>query len=201
MAKDIIKSNEEKDEVEKDINVSELSVFEKLQKCRVELQQMNLKKSGVNKFAGFNYYELADFLPTTNKLFLKYRLHSRFYIKEEIAYLIIKNLDNLEQEEIFESPIAEANIKGCTPIQSLGGIHTYMKRYLYINALEIVESDLFDGKTGDMEIEKSKPMTIEQKELLNSLNVDERKKIIAKYGTTELTFKQASEALKNIKGV
>ena len=43
-----------------------LNLFQKLQKARVELQEMNLKKSGQNKFAGFSYYELSDFLPAIN---------------------------------------------------------------------------------------------------------------------------------------
>ena len=196
MAKEVIKSNEEPKEVE---NFSELTIYEKLQRCRVELQKMNLKKSGENKFAGFKYYELADILPVINELFLKYNLHSSFNIVENTAKLCIINIDKIDEFVNYESPIAEANIKGCTPVQSLGGVHTYLKRYLYMNALEIVENDLFDGKTGDIEVEKAKPMTTEQKELLNGLTVEEKKKIIAKYGTTELTFKQASEVLKEYK--
>lgn len=176
-----------------------MNIYEKLQNCRVELQKMNLKKTGENKFVGFKYYELADILPTINELFLKYKLSSNFSIKEEQALLIINNIEKPEEYIYFSSPIAEANIKGCTPVQSLGGVHTYLKRYLYINALEIVENDMFDAKVGDMEVEKAKPMTAEQKEILNSLTIEDKKKIISKYGTTELTFKQASEVLKEFK--
>lgn len=173
-----------------------MNIYEKLQQCRVELQKMNLKKTGENKFAGFKYYELADFLPTVNELFLKYKLSSNFSIVENEARLIIIDLEKENSYIIFTSPIADANIKGCTPVQSLGGVHTYLKRYLYINALEIVENDMFDSKVGDMEIDKPKPMSEKQKEFLNTLSVEDKRKIIAKYGTTELTFKQASEVLK-----
>lgn len=176
-----------------------MNIYEKLQNCRVELQKMNLKKTGENKFAGFKYYELADFLPTVNEMFLKHKLSSNFSIIEDTAYLTIVNLEKEGEYIKFTSPIADANIKGCTPVQSLGGVHTYLKRYLYINALEIVENDMFDSKVGDMEVEKPKPMTEEQKELLNSLDVEDKKKIFAKYKTTELTFKQASEVLKEFK--
>lgn len=179
--------------------IKKLNIYEKLQNCRVELQKMNLKKTGENKFAGFKYYELADFLPTVNELFLKYKLHSNFSIYENEAILKIYNLENPEEFEVFASPIADANIKGCTPVQSLGGVHTYLKRYLYINALEIVENDLFDGKVGDMVIEQPKPMTEEQKELLNNLSSEDKKAIVKKYGTSELSFKQASEVLKEFK--
>lgn len=175
-----------------------MNIYEKLQNCRVELQKMNLKKTGENKFAGFKYYELADFLPTVNELFLKHKLSSNFSIIDDKAELVIVDLEN-DNRIVFTSPIADANIKGCTPVQSLGGVHTYLKRYLYINALEIVENDMFDSKVGDMEVEKSKPMTEQQKEILNTLSNEEKRKIIAKYGTSDLTFKQASEALKEYK--
>ena len=176
-----------------------MNIYEKLQNCRVELQKMNLKKTGENKFAGFKYYELADFLPTVNEMFLKYKLTSNFSIYENQAILSITNLEKTDEVINFYSPIADANIKGCTPVQSLGGVHTYLKRYLYINALEIVENDMFDSKVGDMVVEKEKPMSDSQKEFLNTLSTEEKRKIITKYGTTELTFKQASEVLKEYK--
>ena len=38
-----------------------LNLFQKVQKIRVELQEMSIKKSGMNSYAGFKYYELSDF--------------------------------------------------------------------------------------------------------------------------------------------
>lgn len=125
-------------------------IEKKLQECRVELQNKKLKKSGENKYAKFKYYELTDFLPTVNQMFLEKGLFSNFSIVEGYASLeIIDTEDNTRQE--FQSHIAEADLKGCTPIQSLGAIHTYMKRYLYLNALEIVESDALDASVGSEE--------------------------------------------------
>ena len=125
-----------------------MNIYQKLQKCRVELQRLALKKSGKNTFAGFEYFELADFLPAVNDLFDKYGLYSRFGIADNTATLTIINAEKPEEAETYTSPIADANLKGCTPIQSLGGVHTYMKRYLYVNALEITDSDIFDALTG-----------------------------------------------------
>lgn len=153
------------------------NVFQKLQTCRVELQKMNLKKTGKNAFAGFTYYELGDFLPQVNELFLKNGLASAFGIVEENAELIIFNTDNPDDNIRFVSPIADANIKGCTPVQSLGGVHTYLKRYLYMNALEIVENDMFDGKVGDMEFDASPTKTAVKTITPN------QKKILEKYYT------------------
>lgn len=125
-------------------------IYEKLQQARIELQSKKLKKSGKNKFAGFTYYELNDILPQINQIFYDLKLFSNFSIKENLAVLTITDWeDNTSQE--FTSPIEELELKGCTKIQALGGVHTYMKRYLYLNALEIVESDMLDAKAGDIE--------------------------------------------------
>lgn len=138
-----------------------MNIFEKLQNCRIELQKLNLKKSGKNKFAGFEYYELKDFLPTINELFAKHKLFSNFSINTDTAVLTIYDTESEDETGIvFTSPIAEANVKGCTPIQSLGAIHTYMKRYLYLNALEIVENDVLDASVGTDKIPENNDQDI-----------------------------------------
>lgn len=123
------------------------NVYQKLQECRVELQQMNLKKSGRNTFSNYDYFELADFLPKVNEMFLQKGLISLFNIDAEEASLTIIDMATSQQVK-FTSPIAEATIKGANPVQCLGGTHTYLKRYLYFNALEIVENDMFDSTQG-----------------------------------------------------
>ena len=130
-----------------------MNIYEKLQKCRVELQNLNLKKSGKNKFANYDYFELSDFLPRVNELFEKYKLFSNFSIGiDGLATLEIINSENETSEKVvFTSPIEDLELKGCNKIQALGGVHTYLKRYLYVNALEIVEADMFDSVTGKEE--------------------------------------------------
>lgn len=125
-------------------------IYEKLQKSRVELQNKKLKKSGKNKYSGFSYYELADFLPQINQIFYELKLHSNFSIGDNVATLTVTDWED-NTNEVFKSPIESLELKGCSKIQSLGGIHTYMKRYLYLNALEIVESDMFDAQAGSIE--------------------------------------------------
>lgn len=127
-------------------------IEQKLQECRVTLQNKKLKKSGKNKYAGFEYFELKDFLPTINEMFKEKGMFSNFSIKGDTAKLVITDTEDKTTVK-FTSPIAELDLKGCNKIQALGGVHTYMKRYLYLNALEIVESDLFDSVTGSGELE------------------------------------------------
>lgn len=129
----------------------QLNVYQKLQKVRVDVQKLNIKKSGKNAYAGFTYFELKDFIPPVNELFDKYGLSSNFSIKDGCALLYITDTDKLDDFILFESPIADAQLKGCTPIQSLGAVHTYMKRYLYLNALELTEDDMLDKEAGNIQ--------------------------------------------------
>ena len=134
-----------------------MNIYEKIQKCRVDLQELKLKKSGENKFAKFKYYELKDFMPSVNALFFKYGLFSNFSIVDDKATLRIYDTETENSSVDFVSNIASADVKGCTAIQSLGAEHTYLKRYLYMNALEIVEDDSLDGKVGSADFEPEKP--------------------------------------------
>jgi hypothetical protein len=127
-----------------------MTVYEKLQESRVELQKLNIKKSGKNKYSGFSYYELSDFLPHINNIFKELKLCAVFNIEEDMATLLVINSEKSEETISFRSPIKEIELKGCSGIQGIGAQHTYMRRYLYINALEIVENDMLDAKAGDI---------------------------------------------------
>ena len=134
-----------------------MNVYEKLQACRCELQAKKLKKSGKNSYSGFEYFELRDFLPTLNKIFNDKGLCSNFSIANDNASLKVINTEKPEEVIEFTSPIEDLDLKGCNKIQALGGVHTYMKRYLYLNALEIVEADLFDNVSGSGKLEEKQP--------------------------------------------
>lgn len=132
------------------------NIYEKLQKARVLLQSKKLKMTGKNPFARFNYYQLADFLPALNSIFDDLKICPVFLIKDKVAILNIINSEKIEESITFEMPTAEVNLKGCSPIQALGGVNTYCKRYLYLNALEIVEDDLLDAEAGNIKNEPVK---------------------------------------------
>lgn len=137
------------------------NVYLRLQRARVALQNSNIKKSGENKYSNFKYFELSDFIPPLNEILLQNGLSTNFSIIDKQANLFVINTDNPDDNILFTSPIADAPLKGCTPIQSVGATHTYMKRYLYLNALEITEDDILDKNAGNIE---------EKKENKNSYN-------------------------------
>jgi hypothetical protein len=127
-----------------------MTVYAKLQQARVELQKKNIKKTGKNEFAKFEYFELENFIPYVNTLFNELKLFSNFSMTDELATLTIIDFEDNSQV-VFTSPLRELELKGCTAIQALGGVHTYLKRYLYLNALEIVEHDTLDAVSGAKE--------------------------------------------------
>ena len=125
-----------------------MNIYQKLQKARIALQNTKLKKSGHNKFAGFKYFELSNLLPNINNIFDDLGLFRAFNIRDGLATLTVVDTDKPETMVSFTSPIADASVKGTTPVQSLGAVHTYLKRYLYLNALEIIENDTLDANVG-----------------------------------------------------
>ena len=121
-----------------------MGVHKKLMDARILLQQAPLKKSGHNKFAGYSYFELGDFLPTINQIFAKVGLCGVVSFDKELATLTITDTDD-NTEIKLTSPMADANLKGCHPIQNLGAVETYTRRYLWVSAMEIVEHDALDS--------------------------------------------------------
>jgi hypothetical protein len=121
-----------------------MNVYKKLMEARIKLQSMELKKSGHNKFAGYKYFELGDFLPQIQDIFNKIGLCSFISFTSEYATLTIIDTEDNSQV-VFTSPMAEANLKGSHAIQNIGAVETYSRRYLYVSALEIVEHDAIDA--------------------------------------------------------
>jgi len=135
-------------------------VYEKLQKARIKLQSMPIKKSGYNSFANFKYFELSDFLPSVNTIFAELGLCSVFSIYEECAMLRIIDTETGGQIR-FESPVAEAGSGKAPPIQALGSLHTYLRRYLFLNALEITEHDAVDATIQKDAPKSAKAVTVD----------------------------------------
>ena len=119
--------------------VKSVKVYEKLAAARIAFQGSGVKMSGKNTFAKYSYFELADILPRVN------------VIAQELGFVCvvsfneIATLDFIDTESgdkvTFTSPMSSAALKGCHEVQNLGAVETYIKRYLYQNAFEIVESD------------------------------------------------------------
>lgn len=123
---------------------NKMSVYKKLMQARIKLQSMSLSKSGHNKFAGYQYFELSDFLPQTQTIFNEVGLCGIVSFGELLATLDIYDVEGGGIISIT-SPMKEANLKGCHAIQNLGAVETYTRRYLWVTAMEIVEHDALDS--------------------------------------------------------
>jgi hypothetical protein len=119
-------------------------VHKKLMNARMALQSMQLKKSGHNKFAGYQYFELGDFLPQINEIFHSLGLCGVISYTKDYADLTITDVDD-GTCIVVTSPMVEANLKGAHAIQNLGAVETYQRRYLWMTAMEIVEHDALDS--------------------------------------------------------
>lgn len=121
-----------------------MNVYEKLNEARIKFQSDNVKKSGKNSFAGYTYYELADILPVINQIAKELKFTCVIEFGTDVATLTFVDVEKPEDKIIFTSPMSEASQKGCQPVQNLGSVETYIKRYLYQNCFEIVEADVLD---------------------------------------------------------
>lgn len=98
-----------------------MSVLQKLQQARIKLQNTALKKSGHNKFAGYFYFELGDFLPTIQTIFADTGLCGIVTFRPELATLTIYDTDSKDGASIaFTSPMGSAALKGCHEVQKFG---------------------------------------------------------------------------------
>lgn len=136
-----------------------MSVYKKLQEARILLQNTKLNKSGKNKFAGYEYFELTDFLPAIQTICQKVGLCGVVSFTAETAYLTIHDTDG-EGFTTFTSPMSSAALKGCHDVQNLGAVQTYLRRYLWTNAFELCEHDALDATTGSEPAKKSEAVAV-----------------------------------------
>ena len=125
-----------------------MNVYQKLNEARRVFHKEKLKKSGHNKFANYYYFELGDFIIPALEIFNDLGLTSVITFGTEVAVMNIYNNEKPEEWITLNSPMSTAALKGCHEVQNLGAVQTYLRRYLWVAALEIVEHDALDATTG-----------------------------------------------------
>ena len=168
-----------------------MTVYKKLQKARVLLNASSIKKSGKNKFAGYDYFELGDFLPTVNEIFDSVGLCGVVNFGEQ-ATLTVYDTDG-DGQVTFSSPLVFAeNAKG-QAIQSLGSTHTYFRRYLWLLALELTEHDSIDSLPQE---DKPKLIAVEVKPVVKPQEPEQNLEVLAdvliQFGDTCQDLKELS---------
>jgi hypothetical protein len=123
------------------------NVYLKLNEARAKFHALKLEKTGHNKFAGYYYFELGDFLIPALRIFDEVGLCAVVSFDKELASMRIHDIES-EDWITITSPLGSAALKGCHEIQNIGACETYCRRYLWVAALEIVEHDALDATTG-----------------------------------------------------
>ena len=157
------------------------NVTQKLIEARIRFQAANVKKSGINRYAEFKYFTLEDIIPVKTQIFNDLGLLDTisFGMDNGNAVLTLHNVDGGEEDYlVFVSPTAadESLIKN--PIQKLGAVETYVRRYLYMLMLDIVETDIIDETSGKDEApsapkKSNRPASPEKREEVKKELIDE----------------------------
>ena len=125
-----------------------MNIYEKLTAARLYFMNAGAKKSGRNEFAKYDYFELADILPIVNRAAKEIGFCCVVSFGAEEATLEFIDSEKPQDRIAFRSPMSTADLKNNHAVQNLGAVETYIRRYLYLAAFEIVESDAVDAAQG-----------------------------------------------------
>jgi len=139
-----------------------MNIYEKIQAVRTALKHKEIKMTGKNTFAGYDYFELDDFLTPLNELMQEHKMTAYPSFTEELATLTAVNCEAPEEKVTVTSPMGTANLKGCHEVQNIGAVETYQRRYLYQALFDITEKDGLNATQGkpEKDTEKEKPAAV-----------------------------------------
>ena len=163
----------------KEIEVRGLNIYGKLAVARGRFLASGIKKNGVNRYAEFKYFTLEDIIPVKQSIFTEIGLLDCISFSSDVAILTLINIDNPEETIEFMSPLKEDESMIKNPIQKLGAVETYVRRYLYMLLLDIVEADTVEAVSGKEETPKAeapksnRPATPEKREEVKKELIDE----------------------------
>lgn len=148
--------------------LSKLGIYRKLSEARLRFLESGAKKSGVNTHAEFTYFELKDIVPAASRIFDELGLIFFTSFIDGRARGQLFNMDDPSEAVEVTFParsIAEPAKFRMNEVQGLGAEITYMRRYLYMLILDIVEADEIDAAAQPKEEDagrqsKPKPVSI-----------------------------------------
>ena len=171
-----------------------LNVYGKLNEARKRFLESGVKKEGINRYAEFKYFRLDEIIPVKQEIFKDLGLCDVISFEPDMAVLRVFDVDNPDYYISFTSQLApdESMIKN--PIQKVGAIQTYVRRYLYMLMLDIIETDGIEETSGKTDNNApSKPMTADKRDEVKT-------ELIAKDGECTKTQKTAiTKGLKKLR--
>lgn len=181
------------------------NVYQKLIKAREQFLNSDVQKTGKNMHLSFKYFELDDIVPTAIRIFATIGLVPVVNFTTDTATMTIVNTDNPEDTVAFVAPfnqiapiMSNTGKQATNEMQALGSSITYMRRYLYMMALDICESDSIDANAG-------KPVSVPAETALKSPATPQQRQEVKEELTapadnaTTLQIKGLKSVLKKLK--
>lgn len=180
----------------KETKTANLNVYQKLLAARAKFLESDVQKTGKNMHLSFKYFELDDIVPTATRIFSEVGLIPIVNFTSDVATMTVVNTDNPEEVIPFVAPfnqiapiVSNAGKQATNEMQALGSSITYMRRYLYMIALDICENDSFDANVG-------KPVTAPQSTPTPPATPEQRQEV-----KQELTAPEDNATALQIKGL
>ena len=132
-------------------------LYKKLQHARVDFMNKHIRKRGRNNFNNFDYITLEDVVKNAIPILLENDLsiHHKFYLSPPRVELV--DLETGYSEDFGSNAVLELDGKNHNQrLQALGSTESYLRRYIYLQILDIVEGDP-DSVFGNPEAKESKP--------------------------------------------
>jgi hypothetical protein len=192
-----------------------MNVYQKLLKARTMFLASNTQKSGKNMQLAFKYFELDDIVPIATKIFEEVGLISLVTFEKESAFMTVLNTDNPDESTTFTAPfitlepiVSNTGKKATNEVQALGSSITYLRRYLYMIALDICEPDEIDAGLKNTPVPTAAPAPVatpvaapDVKPTPAPINLAPAEKPLtnADGNASDIQIKQLKEVLKKLK--
>lgn len=117
-------------------------LYRKLQNARVDFKNKHVEARGRNNFNNFDYITLKDIVNEAIPILLENDLsiHHKFYLSPPRVELV--DLETGYSEDFGSNAVMELDGKNHNQrLQALGSTESYLRRYIYLQILDIVEGD------------------------------------------------------------
>ena len=177
------------------------NVYGKLIEARKRFLAAGIKKTGINRYAEYKYFTLDDIIPVKQSIFEELGLVDVISFGTEIATLILFNVDNPDETIEFMSPLDKDESLIKNPIQKLGAVETYVRRYLYMLLLDIVEADAVEAVTDKPDPESGKSAAKKSNKPVSAEERAEAKETLIDQGgeATDTQIKAIKNGLKKLR--
>lgn len=174
------------------------NIYKRLAIVREKFLAGGIKKTGKNTQLKSMYFQLEDIVPISTPLFHEQDLLPVTNFTKDECTLTVIDMTDAESRLVFTAPMREwLGNAAVTPVQALGATITYMRRYLYQMALDVVEVDEIESgatltSAPASPAPKAPPATHETREEVKKQLTN------AEGNATPLQIKQLKAALKKL---